>query len=117
MRTAARMMTVATATVTCIVSDAACSAEGDGKDIVICGVTSAGIAAAVQARRMGLESIVIEPTDRIGGLTTGGLGQTDIGNKAAFGGIAREFYQDIKAYYGKESSWKFQTGDEYNPRG
>jgi NADPH-dependent 2,4-dienoyl-CoA reductase/sulfur reductase-like enzyme len=57
-------------------------------DLVIYGGTSAGIAAAVQAKRMGLSAIVIEPTDRIGGLTTGGLGQTDIGNKNVIGGIA-----------------------------
>ncbi len=91
--------------------------DGDEKDIVIYGATSAGMAAAVQARKMGLEPIVIEPTSRIGGLTTGGLGQTDIGNKAAFGGIARKFYQDVKAYYETESAWKFQTRDAYKPRG
>ena len=89
----------------------------DEKDIVIYGATSAGMAAAVQARRMGLEPVVIEPTARIGGLTTGGLGQTDIGNKAAFGGLARKFYQDVKAYYEKPEAWKFQTRGEYKPRG
>lgn len=90
---------------------------GDEKDIVIYGSTPAGIAAAVQARRMGLEPIVIEPSSVIGGLTTGGLGQTDIGNKVAFGGIARKFYKDIKAYYEKDSSWMFQKRSEYKPRG
>ena len=89
----------------------------DEKDLVIYGATPAGIAAAVQARKMGLEPILLEPTGRIGGLTTGGLGQTDIGNKAAFGGLARKFYQDIKAYYEKPDAWKFQTRDEYKPRG
>ena len=52
-----------------------------------------GVVAAIQAKRSGLRDVVIlEPTSRIGGLTTGGLGQTDIGAKWAFGGIAREFY-------------------------
>ena len=91
--------------------------ESDEKDLVIYGATPAGIAAAVQARKMGLEPILIEPTSRIGGLTTGGLGQTDIGNKAAFGGLARKFYQDIKAYYETDAAWKFQGRDEYKPRG
>lgn len=91
--------------------------ESDEKDLVIYGATPAGIAAAVQARKMGLEPILIEPTGRIGGLTTGGLGQTDIGNKAAFGGIARQFYKDIKAYYEKDAAWKFQRREEYRPRG
>ena len=65
-------------------------------DIVIYGGTSAGLAAAVQARRMGKTVIVLEPGTHLGGLTTGGLSWTDIGNKAVIGGIAREFYQRIK---------------------
>ena len=91
--------------------------DSDEKDLVIYGTTPAGIATAVQARKMGLEPILIEPTGRIGGLTTGGLGQTDIGNKAAFGGIARKFYKDIKAYYETDAAWKFQKREEYRPRG
>ena len=90
---------------------------GEERDIVIYGATPAGLAAAVQARKMGLEPLVIEPTSRIGGLTTGGLGQTDIGNKAAFGGLARKFYQDVKAYYETEAAWKFQKREEYAPDG
>jgi NADPH-dependent 2,4-dienoyl-CoA reductase/sulfur reductase-like enzyme len=64
-----------------------CGAERE-VDVVVYGGTAAGIAAAVQVKRMGRSVVVIEPSDRIGGLTTGGLGQTDIGNKAAIGGIA-----------------------------
>jgi NADPH-dependent 2,4-dienoyl-CoA reductase/sulfur reductase-like enzyme len=66
-------------------------------DVVVYGGTSAGIAAAIQAKRMGKSVILIEQTSRVGGLTTGGLGQTDIGNKAAIGGFSREFYEDIKS--------------------
>ncbi|MSR43686.1 MAG: FAD-dependent oxidoreductase, partial [Pedosphaera sp.] len=58
-------------------------------DLCVYGGTSGGVAAAVQARRMGRSVVLIEPTKRLGGLTTGGLGQTDIGNKAAIGGFAR----------------------------
>ena len=67
-------------------------------DIVIYGGTSAGLAAAIQASRMNKTVVLLEPGDRIGGLTTGGLGQTDIGNKQAIGGISREFYQNKKKY-------------------
>ena len=42
-------------------------------DLVIYGGTSAGIAAAVQAKRMGASVIVLEPSARIGGLTSGDL--------------------------------------------
>ena len=55
------------------------------RDIVIYGSSPAAISAAVQAKRMGKSAVVVSPETRIGGLTTGGLGQTDIGNKAAFG--------------------------------
>ena len=82
-------------------------------DIVIYGGTSAGIAAAIQSSRMGMSVLVIEPSSRIGGLTTGGLGQTDIGNKQAIGGISREFYQNIKKYYAIPSNWKWQKSSEY----
>ena len=58
-------------------------------DVVIYGGTSSGIAAAIQVSRMGRSVLLIEPTKRIGGLTTGGLGQTDIGNKQAIGGISQ----------------------------
>ena len=48
---------------------------------------------------MGKTVVLIEPGRHMGGLTTGGLGQTDIGNKAAIGGIAREFYQRVRRHY------------------
>lgn len=86
-------------------------------DLVIYGGTSGGVAAAVQAKRMGLSVVLIEPSDRVGGLTTGGLGQTDIGNKAAIGGIAREFYQDVAKYYEKPEAWKWQRSDQYRSGG
>jgi hypothetical protein len=86
-------------------------------DFVIYGGTSAGISAAIQASRLGKSVILIEPTGRIGGLTTGGLGQTDIGNKQAIGGIAREFYQNIKKYYQQPENWKWQKSSEYKDGG
>lgn len=82
-------------------------------DVVIYGGTSAGIAAAIQAKRMGKSVILIEQTSRVGGLTTGGLGQTDIGNKAAIGGFSREFYEGIRKYYDIPENWKWQKKDEY----
>jgi hypothetical protein len=72
-----------------------CRAEEPAFDLVIYGGTSGGVAAAVQGARMNKSVVLIEPGNRLGGLTTGGLGQTDIGNKQAIGGIAREFYARI----------------------
>lgn len=86
-------------------------------DLVIYGGTSAGIAAAIQAKRMNKSVILIEPGSRIGGLTTGGLGQTDIGNKSVIGGISREFYSAIKTYYDDTANWKWQEKAEYQDGG
>ncbi len=86
-------------------------------DIVIYGATSAGIASAIQASRMGKMVLLIEPGNRIGGLTTGGLGQTDIGNKQAIGGFARSFYQEIKKHYQKPESWVWQEAKSYRDGG
>ena len=82
-------------------------------DVVIYGGTSAGISAAIQSSRMGKSVLLIEPTHRIGGLTTGGLGATDIGNKVAIGGISREFYQNIRKYYNDSDNWRWQKRENY----
>ena len=82
-------------------------------DIVVYGGTSGGVIAAVQASRMGKSVVLIEPTKFLGGLTTGGLGATDIGNKRAIGGLSREFYQRIYQFYLATDRWKCETRDEY----
>ncbi len=78
-------------------------------DVVIYGGTAAGIIAAVQAARMDRRAIVIEPTRRVGGMTTCGLSDTDAGNELAVGGLALEFYQRVGEKYGKaEPEWMFE---------
>lgn len=96
-----------------ILSYSGISGQNKKYDVVIYGGTSAGIASAIQASRMGKSVVIIEPTDRLGGLTTGGLGQTDIGNKHVIGGISREFYQNIRKHYGDTKNWKWQDRSEY----
>jgi hypothetical protein len=85
-------------------------------DVVIYGGTSSGVAAALQTARMGKTAVLIEPTQFLGGLTTGGLGATDIGNKRAIGGIAREFYGRIWQHYQNPSAWTRQTPQDYFDR-
>ncbi|WP_289644626.1 FAD-dependent oxidoreductase [Maribacter aestuarii] len=86
-------------------------------DVIIYGGTSAGITAAIQAARLGKSVIILEPTNRLGGLTTGGLGQTDIGNKQVIGGLAREFYRSIKSHYNDSTNWVWQRSSEYKDGG
>ena len=85
-------------------------------DVVVYGGTSGGVAAAVQATRLGKTVVLIEPGRHLGGLTSGGLGATDIGNKAAIGGIAREFYRRVAKHYAQDSAWKFETRGDYFAR-
>jgi hypothetical protein len=82
-------------------------------DVVIYGGTSSGVAAAVQVRRMGKTALLIEPGKHLGGLTSGGLGATDIGNKQAIGGIAREFYRRVWEHYQRAEAWRFQQRAEF----
>jgi len=95
----------------------AAAPEAEQYDVVVYGGTSGGVAAAVQAARMDRSVVLIEPTKRLGGLSSGGLGQTDIGNKQAIGGISREFYQRIRKYYENPKAWKWQKPEEYRSRG
>ncbi len=77
----------------------------DRYDIVVYGGTSGGIVAAVQAARLGHSVILIEPGRFLGGLTTGGLGATDTGNRRVIGGVSREFYQRIRRHYEAPEAW------------
>lgn len=86
----------------------AAAAADERFDVVVYGGTSGGVAAAVQAARMGKSVVLIEPGKHLGGLTSGGLGATDIGNKGAIGGLSREFYRRIGQHYGKEEAWTFE---------
>ena len=91
-----------------------CQNSQDTYDVVIYGGTSAGIVAAVQSVRMGKSVVVIEPSKHLGGLSSGGLGATDIGNKHAIGGISREFYQRVAEKYSVNSAWKWEQQPEAN---
>jgi hypothetical protein len=89
----------------------------ESADIIIYGGTSASIAAAVQAKKMGVSVIVVSPDKHLGGLSSGGLGFTDSGRKETIGGVSREFYQKIYQHYEKEESWKWQKREEYGNKG
>ena len=62
---------------------------------------------------MGKSVIVVGPDKHLGGLSAGGLGWTDSGNKEVIGGISREFYQRVRKYYDKPETWKWQKPEEY----
>lgn len=82
-------------------------------DVIVYGGTSSGVVAAVQGARMGKRVLLIEPGEHLGGLTSGGLGATDIGNKSVIGGIAREFYRRLGRHYATPTAWKFEKSENY----
>jgi hypothetical protein len=82
-------------------------------DICIYGGTAGGVAAAVQAARLGKRAVIAECGRHLGGLTSGGLGATDIGNQAAIGGLAREFYQRIARHYARDEAWQYERREDY----
>ena len=86
-------------------------------DLIIYGPTSAGVAAAVQAVRMGHSAIIVGPDRHLGGLSAGGLGFTDTGRKEVIGGIAREFYHRVYLHYDRPTAWIWQQRSEYGNRG
>ena len=86
-------------------------------DVVIYGGTGAAIGAAVQAKRMGKSVVVVSPDKHLGGLSSGGLGFTDTGNKAVIGGVSREFYHRVWQHYDKAGAWKWQQKEEYGGKG
>src|SRR5690349_4118287 len=86
-------------------------------DVVIYGGTAAAVTAAVQAKQMGKSVVIVSPDKHLGGLSSGGLGFTDTGNKAVIGGLAREFYHRLWLHYDKSDAWRWQRKEEYGGKG
>lgn len=86
--------------------------EADDKyyeaDVVVYGDTSGGVTAAVQAARMGKTVILVSPFGHLGGMTSSGLGWTDIGNPVILGGLSREFYHQVYEHYQKDAAWVYE---------
>jgi hypothetical protein len=86
-------------------------------DFVVYGGTCAAVIAAVQAKKMGKTVVIVSPDKNLGGLSSGGLGFTDTGNKVVIGGLARDFYHRIYLEYQKQETWKWQKQSEYGNQG
>lgn len=86
-------------------------------DVIVYGGTSAAVTAAVQVIKSGKTVLVVSPDKHLGGLSSGGLGFTDTGNKSVIGGLAREFYHRLYQHYDKPEAWKWQKKEEYGNKG
>lgn len=90
-------------TVSFLSSFSAFSMQRMKTDVCIYGATPAGITAACAVRDAGKSVVLIEPGMRIGGMTAGGLGWTDLYHPdEVLKGRAREFYARIAKHYGEE---------------
>jgi len=77
-------------------------------DVCVYGGTSGGVVAAVAAARLG-KSVSLAVLDRdLGGMTSGGLGFTDVGNAHSIAGLAREFYEQVGRRYGRKVAFAFE---------
>lgn len=86
-------------------------------DVIVYGGTSAAVTAAVQVKKMGKSVIIVSPDIHLGGLSSGGLGFTDTGNKEVIGGLSREFYHRLYNHYQKPEAWQWQKKEEYGNKG
>ena len=86
-------------------------------DLVIYGGTAAAVSAALQAKQMGKTVIIVSPDKHLGGLSSGGLGFTDTGNKAVIGGLAREFYHRVYQHYQRAETWNWEKREAYGNKG
>lgn len=95
---------------TLISSLISCSSDkaSEEYDICIYGSTSAGVIAAYTAAKAGKKVVLIDPGIRLGGMSAGGLGYTDIGNKFVVKGLALDFYRKLGKHYGKLEQWIFE---------
>jgi hypothetical protein len=92
-------------------------AASEQHDIVVYGGTSGGIIAAIQAAKSERSVVLVSPTSYLGGLTTNGLGWTDLGSRTILGGLSRDFYNRIFEHYEKEASWKWQKRADFANKG
>ncbi|OJV38264.1 MAG: xanthan lyase [Bacteroidia bacterium 43-41] len=86
-------------------------------DVIIYGGTSAAVIAAVEVIQSGKKAIIVSPDIHLGGLSSGGLGYTDTGNKTTIGGLSREFYHKVWLHYNDSNSWKWEKHEDYGNKG
>ncbi len=61
-------------------------------EVAVYGGTPAGVAAAIEAARLGRKTLLLSFNRHVGGMTSGGLTATDIGKQESIGGLALDFY-------------------------
>src|SRR4051812_16597632 len=104
---AARMKIIASLALLALGAARAVAAEKTvNAEVIVYGGTPSGVMAAIAAARHGNTVALIDINNHVGGVISGGLTNTDIGDRATVGGLADEFLQRVVQYY----------ADQYGPR-
>ena len=69
-------------------------------DVAVHGATAAGVTAAVAAAGAGATVRLVGAQTHVGGMVSGGLSWTDVGDPDAIQGLTRAFYQAVADHYG-----------------
>lgn len=88
----------------------------DAYDVVVYGGSPAAVTAAVQARRLGKTTVILVPGRRLGGLSSAGVGAAHYGDKAAVGGLARQFYERVHQHYAQPAAWRDEQRQDFLAR-
>lgn len=112
-----RTLLLSAALALCATTSRAANEASRQWDVVVYGGTSAGVIAAVQAKKMGKSVVLVGPDKHLGGLSSGGLGWTDTGNKSVIGGLSRDFYHRVWKAYQLPENWKWQEKSAYGNKG
>jgi len=112
-----RIMNRPTLLIALMVPHLLAAAPQEPRDIVVYGGTSGGIIAAIQAKKSDRSVVLVTPTAYLGGLTTSGLGWTDLGRDTILGGLSRDFYTRLYHHYGDDAAWRWERRDDYGNLG
>jgi len=106
-----RICIIATLAAVFLASFLRAAASSRSAELVVYGGTASGVMTAYSAAHEGLQVVLLEPGSHLGGMVTGGLSATDLGQFTIIGGYARDFYMRAAAHYGvrnldAEANWR-----------
>ena len=80
-------------------SSTAAEPDTGSRDVIVYGGTPAGVMAAIAAARQGHSVALIDINAHVGGVVSGGLVSSDMGDRKTVGGLADDFFTRIVKYY------------------
>lgn len=86
-------------------------------DLVVYGATSAGVIAAVQARRMGRSVALVCPEKHLGDSPPMDSDTPIQATNLSSAGLRGSFYHRVYLHYQKPEAWRWQKREEYGNKG